>query len=237
MKKLLFSVAAMATMVFCANAQDITVNFNAWVNESTSIDFGSGVSGSFDASPGNGTGNNICNGGAIGGSATRRIQANHITLDFSGSTIDVLGGLQFAANSSGAASRTILSIEVGGVAVEGWSATHLPTGAANSDGTCGIIEVSGLNIPKASPVKITFASWAQNSETQVWEPGTTPQNIRFVEIKLIASTNNSVGNVTDDGCTVTGYFNILGQNLGQEEPASGVYIVTYDNCPAKKFVK
>ncbi|MDR1698700.1 MAG: hypothetical protein LBR75_02595 [Prevotellaceae bacterium] len=47
---------------------------------------------------------------------------------------------------------------------------------------------------------------------------------------------SAINDKTADGCKVTGYFNLLGQQLN-DKPAKGAYIETYSNCPAQKLIK
>jgi len=52
----------------------------------------------------------------------------------------------------------------------------------------------------------------------------------------IESPGAGISDVKTDPAKIIGYYNIVGQRL-LKEPASGVYIVEYDNGTAKKFVK
>ncbi len=50
------------------------------------------------------------------------------------------------------------------------------------------------------------------------------------------SGSTATSEILSDGRTITGYYSIMGIKL-QDEPASGMYIVVYDNGEAKKVVR
>ncbi len=73
------------------------------------------------------------------------------------------------------------------------------------------------------------------STGKLYTVGCNGSKLMLTGINFVGGSS-AIGTVLDNGCTVTGYFNLLGQKLA-DAPAKGAYIETYDKCPAQKFVK
>jgi len=181
----------------------------------------------------NNTSSLVC---SFGPDVTRRVQGNGIIINLK--SVTELNAIMFNSNSSGSASRGILSIEIAEVlegpytALTDYSKTHLPLGAADNAGTCGTMMATGLGINAASTpfVKIIFTgvssagSYASGAE-----------NIRF----FIVTLNPVVSSVSKPNFTTEGnllnaeYYNITGSKMGSNWNIlpTGIYIVkkTYDN--------
>ncbi len=196
-KTLLFAFSVLFVIV--SYAQSVSYNFNDFPSDGTSIVYSSGDAFYFEQPTSRST-SNLCN---VSG-AERRVQQNHIIIYRPSNS---LGSVTIAANSSSGSgvSRTVSSIATGDsnttsswTAIDGWSATPLPTGT-NADTTCGEIEITGLNIEADTYVRIEFTSWDGE------EPGDDPQNVRLIEVTL---TNASVGSGLNNSFDNYGiYFN------------------------------
>ncbi|MDR1761789.1 MAG: leucine-rich repeat domain-containing protein [Bacteroidales bacterium] len=58
----------------------------------------------------------------------------------------------------------------------------------------------------------------------------------YIWKSITISNTAAIGDVLADGRTITGYYSILGQPLA-DEPASGLFIVTYDDGTSEKRMK
>jgi hypothetical protein len=182
--------------------------------------------------PSNNTSNLVCD---FGGDVTKRVQGNGIIINVK--SVTTLEALQFHSNSSGSASRGVLSIETSAAVdgtytpVTGYVHDHLPLNAGSNAETCGTITVTGLNInTTATPfVKILFTTVENSGEYQ-----TTVANIRFFIVTLNPIlTSVNAPTINDASVLTVEYFNVIGVKVGSEWnmlPA-GVYIVktTYND--------
>ena len=172
----------------------------------------------------------------FGAGITRRVQGNGIIIKLV--SVAQLTALEFSSNSSGSASRGVLSVETSDVvdgtytAVPSYSANHLPLNAADAPGTCGTITITGLNInTTVTPfVKIMFTS-----VTNEGNYATSPQNIRFFQVVLnpVVSSVSKPNFTTEGNLLNVEYYNITGSKMGSDWNIlpTGIYIVkkTYDN--------
>jgi uncharacterized repeat protein (TIGR02543 family) len=82
----------------------------------------------------------------------------------------------------------------------------------------------------------TFNGWfAEETFENEWD---FEEAVVTQDITLWAqwTATTGIGDVLADGRTITGYYSIMGVKL-PDEPARGVYIVTYDNGTAEKRIK
>jgi hypothetical protein len=217
MKKFLFSVAAMATMMFTANAGENHILFD--------VETVDAVSGGITSYTENGvTYPIVTNGKATSVTATSNFDNDPAPADATVGRLN-LGG-------SGAY-ITLNNVEIGSTIKIYWAIS----GAASLD------KPRGFDIAGATPDALRSTSAVKNiatAETLTATESTVTLaafggGVYIYDI-YYTSTTSGIGDITANGCEVTGYFNLLGQQLN-DAPAKGAYIETYSNCPAKKFVK
>jgi len=192
MKKiLLFAVSALFA-VGTMNAAEVSYNFNDYEAQALSIAYDSGDIFYFEAGSGR-SGSHLC--GLEENGVTSRIQQNHIII-YRPSTSLTAVTIAATSSSSSGQSRTVLSVEtatnsagevwnnVAWTEVTGWISTRLPEGS-NQEGTCGELELTGLDIATGTYTKITFTSWTEEAV------GTAAQNIRLNEVTLFSETTGS----------------------------------------------
>jgi len=241
MKKLLFSVAAAVLVAFGVNAADMTWNFSdaIWAG------------GHGQTTPTNdlvyGWNGLTLNWGDINNVNFMAITANNAS--FSDGTSFTMraqtngGGVAAAAVgvSDGTPTQRFLSIQVSGPStVKIWGksgSSGVDRAIVVSDGT----NVIGSGLSDGSSTLdvgniIVTANYTGAAGTLYIYGLEGAVNLYQITATNVNTAINDV-KVDNPNCKVTGYFNLLGQNLGNDAPEKGVYIVTYDNCAAEKFVK
>lgn len=240
MKKFLFSVVAMATMVFSANAQ--TWDFTDGYGEATA-NFGTSTN-----AYGTAEGFKVIVPG---------VKSSTWADIVSFFTIPGFDGLQFGIKNSDAAKDGIRQFPSGDASegllgnggdcllkISNCTAGEKITITACAKGSTAVNQDTFIS-KRDQGNNLTSTNTASSAKDQFNDFTYTVDANGVVEIyftnaritKIVKGENSTgVNPITGELCKETGFFNLLGQKLNAA-PEKGTYIVTYSDCPAEKFVK